>query len=825
MVILPFLCTSCAEVYDSAWTSSPDKRSLFLSHSELQFSDAGQTKTVDVRGSGIPWQFQNNASWLSFLPSSGSSAASVSVCALANTSDTARTAYSQLVSTDDATPRRLPLTVTQSAPEPVISFSPSDVTLNGAGAQAIVHVDCNRTWSFTKADSWLTVSRSSDNLILSATPNDGADDRETYVNVSAGLLTKSLHVIQKPAGIATDAERLEFSNAEGSQSFTFTSDAEWTSQCSQSWIDVQPQYGSSGTFTLTVSVQANTASQERKGNIYLYIGNVRKRAIEVVQSGSQLSVSPTELDFGSGSASQTLTISGNSSWRLDVSDASWLHLDKTSGTGNASVRVSVDANTGNQRSNTITLYNAQSGAVVQTVSVVQQPAGLSVTPSQLAFPAEGDTKSLYVNTPSAWTATVSDSWVKLDTSEGVGPKTVQVTVQPNDNAYERTASITVSTGTLSRTITVTQGWNSVVQVDPTYLVFPVSGSSRQIAITANVGWSLSTTASWITLSRQSGQGNATVTVTASANKSSAERSASIYLRNASGATVATITATQSVSELSGSLSRSTFPYTGGEASLTISSNDGWRLSAPSWVTLSSDNGNGDATVRVTVSRNADYSSRDGHIVLSNLGNTVSIPMAISQEGAPQPQEYERNLGYTFPSSGASLNVSSFEAESWVAEVLEGASWISLSPTSGSSGQTLYVTTQDNPSGQSRTGRIKVTYGYHSYLCPVVQAGKTLQLSTSSVGFFAKGGTSSSIVATADKAPTLSTDASWLTIKQDGKVFTLVATQNTSSQARQATVTVTLSGVTDAPKATVSVRQAGVQADLPIEDFDDDKNWN
>lgn len=825
MLVIPVLCSSCSEVYDSAWTSSLNKRSLSLSHSQLQFSDADQTKSVEVRGGGIPWAFQNNASWLAFQPSSGEAAAAVSVHVSANSSDTARVTYTQLVSTDPATPRSCPLAVTQLAPEPVIILSQEEVSLDGGGTQVSVSVESNRTWSFTKTDSWLNVVRSGDVLTLSASVNDGESDREAYVSVTAGTLTRQIHVTQTPAGIVTETTRLEFSNAEDSKSFTFTSDAAWTSQCSQSWIDVQPQYGPSGTFTLTVSVQANTQQSERTGNIYLYIGNVRKKAIEVIQGGSQISVSPTELDFESGSASKEISISGNSPWRLDVTDASWLHLDKTSGTSASSVRVSVDANTGSQRSNTITVYNALSGAIAQTVTVVQQAAGLSVTPSQLDFPVDGDTKTLYVNTTSAWTATVSASWVTLDSSEGVGTKDVKVTAQPNEDGQERTATITFSTGSVSHSVTVRQDKKSILQVTPTSLMFPVTGSSQQITITSNDGWSLYTPAQWITLSSESGQGNATVTVTASANNSSAERSGHIQLRNAAGETVATITVLQSTLALSGTLSRSAFPHEGGEADLTISANVGWRLSAPSWVSLSADNGTGDATIRLTVAPNADTTLRDGHIVLKNLDETVSLPIAISQEAAPDIQEYERDLGYTFPSAGGSLDVTSFELESWTAEVLEGSSWISLSATSGSSNQKLTITTQDNPSGQSRTGSIKLTYGYHSYTCSVVQAGKTLQLSTSSVNFFAKGGESSSIIVTADKAPSLSNDASWLTIKQDGKSFTLVAAKNTSSQSREATVTVTLSGVQSAPKATVSIRQAGVQANLPIEDFGEDNNWN
>lgn len=1260
LTTIPFILSACSEVFHDDWTPSTEKRMLGLSHQQLQFSDEAQKSHVSVTGTNINWKFQHNTSWLQFSPASGSSAANVAVSVQANLSDTARTSFTQLVSTDEDTPRSYPLTVTQTAPAPYITLSQTEVLLEGAGSTVKIDVSSNRQWTFSSSASWLTVNRSGNSIVIAAEANDGASDREAYVSVTYGTLTRQIHVTQRVAGIEASLTHLEFSNEAGSQSVMLTADAPWEARCSQSWIDVLPLSGKAGRTSLTIQVETNSQATARTGTVYIYIGSTNRVSIEVVQNGSELSITPSSLQFSSEASSLQISISGNTPWRLEVSDPSWLHLDKSTGSKAGSVEVRVDANSGSQRSNVITLYNTLSGTVVQTVNVVQRTSDLMVTPLQfdfnknadvktlyitssidwylstsadwiglsrtsgkgnseidvtvspnpttqtrtgtielrnaanvllktipvqqsatsmtvypldLAFSPEGDSQSFTIETPeewsiscpewltadytkgsgnaiihlsasehagnlnhedmvyvmnsvgvvlyhvtvhqdkvdfainpaslsisnvgtakqisvtsnvswtasgynswlsvtpesgkgngtvsigasenatssdrssfvafhsksgrelgraditqlgsvlsaspssfmfmvdggretlsvhansdwqisatetwvtlsrtsgsgdaevqvqvspstssatrtaqlilknkqgeevqriaitqaatsysanptsfsfgnqqstqklsiaanaawslsstaswltlssssgtgsttvdvtvgenrsavsrsasirfydaagsliqelpvtqegytlevsltsldfevdasvpkaltltanSAWTASTSASWVTLDSNAGSGSQTLHVSVSPNESSEERTATITFTCGPLTRTVTVRQAKRIILQVNASYLSFPVTGASQQIDITSNDAWSLSCSEGWLQLSTLSGQGNATVTVTAPANSAASVRTANILLRDAKDETVATIAVTQTALSLSGSLAASSFSYEGGQTTLTITANSGWRLTAPAWAELSALSGTGNAQVTVTVQPNHSTISRSDNLTLANADGTVSIPIPILQDGEPPISEYTRDLGYTFPSAGGPLRVSSFETEDWSAVVVDGADWISLSPTSGKSTQELTITTADNASGLQRTGQIKVTYGFHVYTCPVVQSGKTLSLTTSSVNFFAKGGESESIVVTADKVPTVSLNASWLTLKQNGNSFTLVAEKNNTNSSRQATVTISLPGVKDSPTATVTVRQAGVQTGLQGEGYDNDKNWN
>jgi glycosidase len=81
-----------------------------------------------------------------------------------------------------------------------------------------------------------------------------------------------------------------------------------------------------------------------------------------------LTVSPASLAFEAEDASVKLvSIVTNGDWKATPSD-SWIHMEKTSGTGKASLAVKVDANPGEDRSGSVSVTGAQNA----TVSVTQK---------------------------------------------------------------------------------------------------------------------------------------------------------------------------------------------------------------------------------------------------------------------------------------------------------------------------------------------------------------------------------------------------------------------------------------------------------------------
>ena len=92
-----------------------------------------------------------------------------------------------------------------------------------------------------------------------------------------------------------------------------------------------------------------------------------------------LTVSPASLDFEAEDASAKLVyVTTNGDWKATPS-ASWIHMEKTSGTGKASLAVTVDANAGEDRSGSISVTGAQNATIAVSqkgrniVTVVANP--------------------------------------------------------------------------------------------------------------------------------------------------------------------------------------------------------------------------------------------------------------------------------------------------------------------------------------------------------------------------------------------------------------------------------------------------------------------
>ena len=79
-----------------------------------------------------------------------------------------------------------------------------------------------------------------------------------------------------------------------------------------------------------------------------------------------LTVSPASLSFDAEDTSSKLVyVTTTGDWKASASP-SWIHLDKTSGTGKGSISVKVDANEGEDRTGTIAFSGAQSASVAVT---------------------------------------------------------------------------------------------------------------------------------------------------------------------------------------------------------------------------------------------------------------------------------------------------------------------------------------------------------------------------------------------------------------------------------------------------------------------------
>ena len=256
----------------------------------------------------------------------------------------------------------------------------------------------------------------------------------------------------------------------GSANITVTSNTSWAIQSTDSWLTCSPANGE-GTKTITVRVSndaptgnsANLTVMTKTGKVSHAVRvNVKDVGSEPTPSTPTLTVDKTSLSFDATSSNTTFGITSNTSWTVQSSD-SWCTVSPTSGSNNTTVTVRVSENTSTTaRSATITVSG---GGITRTISVSQAaptPAPtLTVDKTSLNFDYASGSTTFAITSNVSWTVQSNQSWCTISPMSGSNNATVTVSVTANNTSSTRSATVTVSGGGITRTISVSQGVNSV----------------------------------------------------------------------------------------------------------------------------------------------------------------------------------------------------------------------------------------------------------------------------------------------------------------------------------------------------------------------------
>ena len=573
---------------------------------------SGGPRSVTITaGAGCAWSAASNASWLKI------------------TSATSGTGSGTLTFTIDATtgPARSgtltiggqTVTVTQGE-GCTFGINPESQNVPASGGTGNVTVTAGGGcgWTAKSNDQWLTITSSA-----SGTGNGTVSFRAASTNGPgrSGTLTiaEQTFTVTQGQGCSFSLSASSASEPAGGGTGEFdmrsADGCSWRAESNASWLTVTSGGTGSGDGTIRYSAAANTGPQ-RTGVI-----TAGGQRFTVTQAGGcDYSISPPSQNVGSGAGSATVTVTapGGCSWEAR-SNADWIHISSgASGSGNGTVQLAIDANTGGDRSGTVTVAG-------QTFTVVQGGGcTFSLAPPNQNVPPGGGTGSFSVNTAGgcAWTATVNPNapWIGITSAPGGnGPGTVQFSAAANTGPA-RSGTITAG----GQTFTVTQDGGCSATVAPDTINAPASAGSQNVNITtpAECSWEAVSQAPWIGITVGArGSGNGTSQLDIQANTGPARTGTALV----AGRTV-------TVNQASGcaitiSPQSQPFPVAGGSGTVTVDASGGCDWTAvsnnPDWIRITEgERGSGGGSVRFTVDANATGAPRTGTITISNQTFTV-----------------------------------------------------------------------------------------------------------------------------------------------------------------------------------------------------------
>lgn len=505
----------------------------------------------------------------------------------------------------------------------------------------------------------------------------------------------------------------------------------------------------------------------------------------------------------------------------------WLTVTPPAGNSTQTVEVTATENlSGDQtRSSVFQLISTDpTYEFTQMVSATQKAATpyLNLAESSIVVSAGQTTRNIAVEANIEWSATVPEAWLTVDKSPD--GKTLVITVKENTGQETRTAAIQV-TGTLTRTLTVTQAAPNMPVSNEKTLSYGNTGGSYQLTIESEVAWTAQSTADWLLLTPEKGEAGKTVMVVEALPNASLNGRTGLVSLYFGSAEVLSINVQQEGISLKVSPQILTFQASGEAHSVQVQSNTTWEvLSRPSWVTVSDPTGNGDKELTVTCAENESDVERQDVLVIGRQGTELQERITLVQRA-----KYFSVTPTTFAelsSKGGTHQVHIVTNEHWVAS--SSSSWMRLSTKEGQGDIDVTLTAPDNPSVHGRTD---TTTFIPAFLQPVRvitrQAARYLTVDVAEMYFFARGGRSNAVSINTDGSYSITASDSWMSLHQEGNVFTVEVTKNETGLVREGNVVIALTGLNagEELKVVIPVTQRDVDSKLDVEPFTPDRQWD
>ena len=737
-------------------------------------------------------------------------------------------------------------TGTENEPEitPEIKFTEdivtSGISVESAEQSITLSFSTNVAWSATVSADWLTISPSSgeagkNSVKVEVEENRTGQPRSATITISdkESMQKVSVTVRQEAlkASLTVSPESLEFSANKGEEMLNVTSNTDWAITKDAEWITLDSDKGK-GLATIAAGVTENTSLTSRTGSITVSTsdGSVKK-TVSVRQSGAAVvfSVDKNEHSVAAAGGDFTVKVTRNIGYKIN-SQPEWVKQTDKANSGNVDTYTfTAEANTSTEaREGVIVFCNDNNECVPVTVKQAGANATLSVSPAELTFTANTESKSLDVTSNTAWTAASGASWAKLNKTNGSGNAQIAVTAEENAAITQRSATITIKTadGKASATVKVTQSAANVIfSVDKNEHSVAAAGGDFTVKVTRNIGYKINSQPEWVKQTDKANSGNVdTYTFTAEANTSTEAREGVIVFCNDNNECVpVTVKQAGANATLSVSPAELTFTANTESKSLDVTSNTAWTAaSGASWAKLNKTNGSGNAQIAVTAEENAAITQRSATITIKTADGKASATVKVTQSAANVIFSVDKNE-HSVAAAGGDFSVKVTRNIGY--KINSQPEWVKQADktTSGNT-DTFSFKAEANTSTVAREGVI-VFCNDNNECVPVTvkQAGAKASLSVSpaELTFTAKP-ESKSFSVSSNTDWSVASSADWVkigTTSGSGNAqVTASAEENTATTQR--TATITLKTTDGKATATIKVTQnpADVVFSIDIKEF-------
>ena len=421
-------------------------------------------------------------------------------------------------------------------------------------------------------------------------------------------------------------------------------------------------------------------------------------------------VATQEMEAAGGSVE--VALNSNGEWTIE-STAEWLTVSPMSGSGNATLTLTAQANaTEDSRSAQIKAITKDNAA---TMNLTQNALEyyLTVSPKVIQCGSNGGEFTVSVSSNVDWEVGLPQ-WISSTVNHGSDNATVTLTVMPIDGemADSREADVFFGNSSYGDKVHVIQTVDPILSIDvrPKNLEFVSAGEAKSVFVFTEDSWSATVDVDWVTLSKTEGQGNGEVSVTLGENPEYVQRQTTVVFTSGGNMTAILSISQEALPDphfLEVSPLSFQFGNEGGEQSMTIGCDDVWTIdSSNDWLTVTPMTGTGNATVTIGVNPNTLLEPRMAYVIVKS-GDLVQEVMVNQAAGdTPLFVGFEPDTLYVSYSGG----IHHLELTSNTTWQLQASEWINLlNTTTGQGDASFDIVVDFNENSEERIGYVNAKH--------------------------------------------------------------------------------------------------------------------
>lgn len=340
----------------------------------------------------------------------------------------------------------------------------------------------------------------------------------------------------------------------------------------------------------------------------------------------------------------------------------------------------------------------------------------SIISNGLSFANDGGEQSISFSTNENWTLSIANTtsgttWCTASATSGTkGSASVKFTIIENTSYEDRSVSVTIKSGTASKTFTITQKSADALLVTTDKYEVDQKGCTIEIEVKANIDYKMEiseTAKSWITESSSRALTTHKHTLNIAANEDVDKREGEISFK--SGDKVEIVKVYQSGGAI---ILLSQNEYTVSDAGETISveikSNVEFGVQMPDvdWITdEASSRGMSSHTLKYVVAPNEGYDNRSAEIIFYDKNSDLKETLTIAQAQKDAIVISEKNINVT--KEGGVVEVKVNTNVNFEVQIPSEVTWISQTTSRSLSEKSVYLTVDENTREESRSAIISI----------------------------------------------------------------------------------------------------------------------